>query len=195
MRRQLHELRRRYCWLRLPRFPLRDFHLAAFRSTVMRRGGGEALFSNFLPPAARERENRTRLWTRMPLTFHGTTGEASSSDIVASCRTIVVMRVDKLVRDRVPDELRRLGRTIVVTAVSDGEYVRCLKSKLVEEVDEVVNAESAEFLDELADVIEVVRALARAHKFSVEELAAAVAAKQRRLGGFDAGLFLIDNGL
>ncbi|MEA2569412.1 MAG: hypothetical protein QOI24_1413 [Acidobacteriota bacterium] len=105
------------------------------------------------------------------------------------------MRVDKLVRDRVPDELRRLGRTIVVTAVSDGEYVRCLKSKLVEEVDEVVNAESAEFLDELADVIEVVRALARAHKFSVEELAAAVAAKQRRLGGFDAGLFLIDNGL
>jgi predicted house-cleaning noncanonical NTP pyrophosphatase (MazG superfamily) len=104
------------------------------------------------------------------------------------------MRVDKLVRDYVPDELRRLGRTIVVTTVSGDEYVSRLKEKLIEETDEAIHAGPTTIVDELADVIEVVNALVLAHNVSIEKLLEAVLAKQRRLGGFNAGVFLVDNG-
>jgi predicted house-cleaning noncanonical NTP pyrophosphatase (MazG superfamily) len=84
---------------------------------------------------------------------------------------------------------------IVVTTVGGDEYVHRLKEKLIEETREAIHAMPTAIVDELADVIEVVHALVLAHNASVEELLEAVRAKQHRLGGFNGGVVLVDNGL
>jgi predicted house-cleaning noncanonical NTP pyrophosphatase (MazG superfamily) len=103
------------------------------------------------------------------------------------------MRVDKLVRDNVPAELRQLGRQIVVERVTGDEYSRRLKEKLIEEAAEVAGSDGS--LEELADVLEVVIALVALHGESLETLLAAASEKRRRLGAFTAGTVLVDNGL
>lgn len=105
------------------------------------------------------------------------------------------MRVNKLVRDRVPDELRGLGRTISVTSVTGDEYMRRLKEKLVEEASEAARADEGALVEELADVVEVLMALMAVRSTSFEALLVAAAAKRNRLGGFGAGTLLLDNGL
>jgi predicted house-cleaning noncanonical NTP pyrophosphatase (MazG superfamily) len=103
------------------------------------------------------------------------------------------MRVDKLVRDNVPRELTQLGRRIIVEWVAGDEYLRRLKEKLLEEAAEVIRSD--ESLEELADVLEVVIALATFHGQSLDALLATASAKRSRLGGFTTGTVLVDNGL
>lgn len=63
----------------------------------------------------------------------------------------------KLVRDKVPEVLRGLGKTPRVRVLHDDkEYLQALQDKLQEEVKEYAADPS---LEELADVVEVVEAL------------------------------------
>lgn len=67
---------------------------------------------------------------------------------------------EKLVRDRVPERITRIGlhRPITRTA-SPEEIVRLLRDKLIEELHEYEAASVAKRSVELADVLEVLRAL------------------------------------
>lgn len=100
-----------------------------------------------------------------------------------------------MVRDKVPDELRRLERVIVVDQVAGDEYVRRLREKLVEECQEAIGTDPTSVVEELVDVLEVVIALAAIQHVSLEGLIAAAAEKRKRLGGFCNGTVLVDNGL
>ncbi|GGK90930.1 nucleoside triphosphate pyrophosphohydrolase [Deinococcus radiotolerans] len=82
----------------------------------------------------------------------------------------------KLVRDRIPELFGGQIRTL-----TEGEYRAALRAKLEEEVAEYLNAGEAE---ELADVLEVLRALAALHGLSPEELEALRRAKADARGGF-----------
>ncbi len=64
----------------------------------------------------------------------------------------------KLVRDRIPEIIRANGEEPVTYRAEPGEYRTRLREKLVEEVDEFLTDGDA--LEELADVLEVVYALA-----------------------------------
>lgn len=98
------------------------------------------------------------------------------------------MADSKLVRDRIPDIIRADGLDPVVRVAAEDEYVIALRHKLEEEVAEFLDAQAAgdaeASLRELADVLEVVRALAPAIGFSAEALEAARAAKARTNGAF-----------
>jgi predicted house-cleaning noncanonical NTP pyrophosphatase (MazG superfamily) len=63
----------------------------------------------------------------------------------------------KLVRDRIPEIIRLHGQTPIVRPAARDEYGRLLRAKLVEEVDEFLCSDDPE---ELADVLEVLLALA-----------------------------------
>lgn len=90
---------------------------------------------------------------------------------------------EKLVRDRIP-ELYAEGTYRVA---EPGERAALLRAKLLEETEEYLAAPDPE---ELADVLEVVRALARAHGIDLAELERLRAEKAARRGGFDGGVVL-----
>ncbi|WP_232688249.1 nucleoside triphosphate pyrophosphohydrolase [Halobacterium zhouii] len=94
---------------------------------------------------------------------------------------------DKLVRDRIPEVVREDGETPVVREVSGEEYRDYLAAKLVEEAEEY--AESRD-VDELADVLEVVDAIAATHDVGAGELPQRQAAKASKRGRFEDGVVL-----
>jgi predicted house-cleaning noncanonical NTP pyrophosphatase (MazG superfamily) len=66
----------------------------------------------------------------------------------------------KLVRDKIPQIIRAQGDEPIVRIAEAGEYRELLRAKLVEEAGEVATADDAHAPEELADVLEVVLALA-----------------------------------
>ncbi|WP_245679237.1 nucleoside triphosphate pyrophosphohydrolase [Actinomadura hibisca] len=90
-------------------------------------------------------------------------------------------RTEKLVRDRIPDIIRAGGRTPDTRVAPSGEYAALLRAKLYEEAGEyTATGDPAE----LADVLEVVHALAALHGLSPDDLEEQRAAKAAARGGF-----------
>ena len=102
------------------------------------------------------------------------------------------MRVvyNKLVRDQIPDIIAA-DRCQPVTRVMDNpSYRAALRAKLLEEAREAQEAAPEQLLSELADVLEVLRALAAAHGASWEDIESEAARKRAERGGFDQRIFL-----
>lgn len=77
----------------------------------------------------------------------------------------------KLVRDKVPDLIRASGRTPHVRTLGRGEYRSALRDKLSEEVDELIAAQSTDaIIEEAADVLEVLTAIAGAQGRSLDSI-------------------------
>lgn len=93
----------------------------------------------------------------------------------------------KLVRDRIPDIIRQGGEMPHTRVLNDEEYRHHLEMKLDEEVKEFHADKNVE---ELADILEVVYALADMTG-SREELLAAYQQKHDARGGFEKRIFLI----
>ena len=98
------------------------------------------------------------------------------------------MTYNKLVRDRIPELIRQKGETPVVRILDEAEYRHCLEAKLDEEVSEFHRDRN---LEELADILEVVYALAQSLGATREELLEVYHRKNAQRGGFDERYFLI----
>lgn len=98
-------------------------------------------------------------------------------------------RVQKLIRDRLPEIMRGQGLAVFDSRLDDAAYVAALKDKLVEEAREAQAAGPDEMVWELADVLEVVRALAAAQGLDMDAVEAARLAKRNERGGFDERVF------
>lgn len=94
---------------------------------------------------------------------------------------------NKLVRDRIPDIIEASGAVCVTEILSDEEYVKELDAKLGEELEEYHKDQN---LQELADLIEVIYAVAVARGYSLEELEAVRAEKAEARGAFKKKIFL-----
>ena len=98
----------------------------------------------------------------------------------------------KLVRDLIPEIIRARGEQPRVRHAPPGEYAQLLRHKLVEEAGEVLAAQGRDaMLEELADVCEVVNALAAAFGIAMADVENARLAKKRERGGF-AAAFVLD---
>ena len=99
-------------------------------------------------------------------------------------------RVAKLIRDGMPARMRAMGLRVHERTLEPDEYVVALQEKLVEEATEARAAtRDAELLEELADVAEVLWALAASRGFAREDVEAKRLAKRAERGGFDARVF------
>jgi predicted house-cleaning noncanonical NTP pyrophosphatase (MazG superfamily) len=96
----------------------------------------------------------------------------------------------KLVRDLVPAIIQEHGEIAVTRVLEDAEYGASLFTKLREEADELRICPPQERLGELADVLEVVRALAVHYGHSLDEVVAAADDKAAERGGFEQRLWL-----
>jgi predicted house-cleaning noncanonical NTP pyrophosphatase (MazG superfamily) len=96
--------------------------------------------------------------------------------------------VGKLVRDRIPEIMRREGKTPDVEQIAGERLKIALKDKLVEEATEL--QASVDVREELADVLEVVDALVDSYGLDEIELQSIRWKKREERGGFDKGYFL-----
>lgn len=100
---------------------------------------------------------------------------------------------NKLVRDRIPEIITKQGLSLTTRILEDDEYLTELRTKLQEETNEFLSAESSgEAIEELADIMEVIHALAEAHGASVQELERIRAEKADKRGGFKDRIYLIE---
>lgn len=94
----------------------------------------------------------------------------------------------KLVRDKIPEVIEAQGERPYVRILDDGEFLHHLEAKLDEEVMEYHRDKNAE---ELADILEVVFALADAIGCPREHLMEVYRKKHDARGGFGERIFLI----
>ncbi|TYP69635.1 nucleoside triphosphate pyrophosphohydrolase [Paenibacillus methanolicus] len=100
---------------------------------------------------------------------------------------------NKLVRDKIPQVIAATGATFRTMVLSEVDYHRELNRKLHEELEEFLAAKSPqESLEEMADMLEVIRALATMHGATWEQLESIRAAKADKRGGFEERVYLID---
>ncbi len=98
---------------------------------------------------------------------------------------------NKLVRDKIPDICRANGEEPFVRGLTDEEYWEYLLKKDVEELEEVRTAESLEDRKkELADKLELIRAMAEFSGFGLEEIIEEADRKKQKNGGFEKRLLL-----
>lgn len=100
------------------------------------------------------------------------------------------MALNKLVRDKIPQMIEKAGGKPNYRILAQEEYITCLEAKLDEEVAEFHSDKKAE---ELADILEVVFALAKAYGCEKEELMDVYSAKHEARGGFAQRIFLMEN--
>lgn len=97
---------------------------------------------------------------------------------------------NKLVRDNIPDIITSNEETPVTRILDEDEYKKALEEKLVEEQEEVLSSSGDERCEELADMVEVIRSMAKLEGKTLEEIVAIADAKKLKRGGFDDRIYL-----
>ncbi|WP_374055825.1 phosphoribosyl-ATP pyrophosphohydrolase [Rossellomorea sp. FM04394] len=100
---------------------------------------------------------------------------------------------NKLVRDNIPQIIESKGKKYSAKILNDEDYIKYLKEKAYEELDEYwASGTDGEAVEELADLLEVIRALAKQHGSSIEEVEAVRKDKSVKRGAFQEKVFLIE---
>ena len=94
---------------------------------------------------------------------------------------------NKLVRDKIPEIIKKRGAKFSVHIAGSEEYLQKLKEKLQEEAQEFLESEETEGL---ADILEVIYALAKTKGVDKNELEKIRIQKQKERGGFDEKIVL-----
>ncbi len=109
--------------------------------------------------------------------------------MIRGCNMEKIFR--KLVRDRIPEIIEGNGETAVTRILDEEEYRKELYRKLLEEGQEVVSSKnSSETLEELADVYEVLRAIASLEGKNMKDVEDIANQKKKKRGAFQKRIFL-----
>ena len=98
-----------------------------------------------------------------------------------------MIKYNKLVRDNIPDIIHAQEKKTVIHIADHGEYQRKLLEKLQEEVAKYTHIQQNE---ELADVLEVLHALAKVHDASFADIEKIRTKKAKERGGFEKRIIL-----
>lgn len=97
----------------------------------------------------------------------------------------------KLVRDKIPEFIRASGRTPHVSTLSPSAYREALMDKLREEAAELQAAQTRDaLLEEAADVLEVLAAIAAEYGATLDTIGKVARIKREKRGGFAMRLWL-----
>ena len=97
------------------------------------------------------------------------------------------MKYHKLIRDKIPEYIRKKGGTPITHIADEVEYWQKLKEKLLEEIEEFKKKESGE---EFADILEVLDAIADYKRFDKEEVLRIKTKKAEEKGKFKKRIIL-----
>ena len=96
----------------------------------------------------------------------------------------------KLIRDRIPQIMDDACVRYDVRRIDEAEYGTALRAKLIEEATEAAEAPRNELVKEIADVMEVVHALAELEGIDLRDVENTRMARLRLRGGFAERLLL-----
>ena len=96
---------------------------------------------------------------------------------------------NKLVRDRIPEIIEASGVSCKIEVLDDDRYLEMLDAKLDEELAEYHESKQ---IEELADLLEVIRSVAVARGYTIEELEKIRQQKADNRGGFNKKILLIE---
>ena len=98
---------------------------------------------------------------------------------------------NKLVRDLIPEIILDKGERPITRVLGDDEYKTELETKLGEEYHEVLGTEnSTDRIEELADMLEVIMALAAVEGKSFDDVVEVAKKKRLKRGGFERKIYL-----
>ena len=97
---------------------------------------------------------------------------------------------NKLVRDNIPQIIENNGEQAFTRVLDDEEYKRELENKILEEYEEMLAASGKERVEELADMLEIIKCLAKLENSSLEEVEEVANQKVLKRGSFDKKIFL-----
>lgn len=133
-------------------------------------------------------EHEEHMWlTAAEVAAFAAAGEMHAVHAHALTVALGEAREGKLVRDRIPQIIRADGQEPDVHRAAPSEHLSLLEDKLDEEAGEFHTAHN---LEELADLAEVLHALAEALGYTPQELEALRRAKACERGGFSEGWVL-----
>lgn len=99
----------------------------------------------------------------------------------------LIKTYNKLVRDRIPEIIEASSKSCVTEILPDEAYLRMLDTKLDEELAEY---HADQNIEELADLMEVIRACAVARGYTIEQLEQVRVEKAAKRGGFEKKILL-----
>ena len=103
----------------------------------------------------------------------------------------MVKTYDKLVRDNIPEIIQGNGGTPFTRILDDSEYKAELEKKLNEEYQEVLGTTTSdERIEELADMLEIIEALAAIEGKTLTDVVEVQKQKRLKRGGFSKKIFL-----
>lgn len=98
---------------------------------------------------------------------------------------------NKLVRDRIPEIIEGNGEKPVIRILDEVEYKTELETKLNEEYHEVLGTTTSEDrIEELADMVEIISALAVLEGKTLDDVVEVAKQKSLKRGGFEKRIFL-----
>ena len=98
---------------------------------------------------------------------------------------------NKLVRDKIPEIIKNNGEESVTRILADEEYKVELYKKLLEEVNEVISSKTSdETIEELADVLEILKSIAELNGKKLDDVLETANQKKLKRGGFEKRIFL-----
>ncbi len=98
---------------------------------------------------------------------------------------------NKLVRDKIPEIIRKNGGIPASSKLTHKRFVKELKQKLIEEARELISAKSKKAsIEELSDVLEVLQSIAFAAKIAWGAVEKKRKEKNTARGGFKKKIFL-----
>lgn len=100
------------------------------------------------------------------------------------------MSYNKLVRDKIPEIIESNGEIPIIRKLSDTEYKQELEKKLYEEYLEVIDSSYSNRIEKLADMIEVIKYLAKLEDKTLEDVIEVSNEKVKSRGGFDKRIYL-----
>ena len=102
---------------------------------------------------------------------------------------MMVKVYNKLVRDRIPEIIEASGAECKTEILSDEKYLEMIDAKLDEELAEYHKDQN---IEELADLLEVIRAAPISRGYTLDELEAVREKKAEKRGGFEKKILLIE---
>jgi predicted house-cleaning noncanonical NTP pyrophosphatase (MazG superfamily) len=100
---------------------------------------------------------------------------------------------NKLVRDYIPEIITSNGKTPKTLILSNNDYIKELKKKSFEELNEYIESTNdQDALEELADLLEIIHFLAKCHDADIEKVEEMRISKAEKRGGFEKKIFLIE---
>lgn len=97
---------------------------------------------------------------------------------------------NKLVRDNIPNIIKNNGETPIIRILTNEEYKQELEKKLYEEYQEVLESSGEDRVEELADMLEVIKALAKLENKYLEDIINIANQKNSKRGSFNDKIFL-----